>query len=150
MNWIKIEGYDYSINELGDCRNNRSGRILKPTVCARYFTVTLTAADSKQKSFGIHRLLGVCFLSCPSHMQIDHIDGNTLNNDLSNLRVVTRMQNQWNRKGTKGYTLTKSTGKWHATININGKNKSLGTHETEEEAHAAYLAAKAIYHVLPA
>jgi len=148
MIWKKIEGYDYSINEAGECRNNVSGRILKPSICARYLTVTLTA-NGEQNSFGIHRLLGMCFLSCRPPMQVDHIDGNPLNNDLSNLRVITRCQNQWNRKGTKGYTQTKSTGKWIACIIVNGKNIGLGTHATEEEAHAAYLQAKAIYHVIP-
>jgi hypothetical protein len=35
-------------------------------------------------------------------------------------------------------------------IMYNGKNQHLGLYATEEEAHAAYLRAKAIYHVIPA
>ena len=80
--------------------------------------------------------------------QIDHIDGNRLNNAFDNLRVVSNQGNQFNRTSAKGYSWNKDRCKWEACIRINKKTKHLGRFETEEEARAAYLAAKEKYHVI--
>lgn len=85
----------------------------------------------------------------PAGLQIDHIDCCRTNNFLSNLRVVTHQQNQWNRIQTKGYRWDKNSHKWRASIKLNNKSKSLGSFSTESEARQAYLDAKAIYHVIP-
>ena len=80
--------------------------------------------------------------------QIDHIDHNTLNNAFENLRVVTNQVNQFNNHVAKGYSWNKRLGKWEAYIRVNRKRKHLGYFDTEEAARAAYLAAKAKYHVI--
>ena len=72
-------------------------------------------------------------------MQIDHIDGNKLNNAIDNLRLATQSQNQANIKA-KGF-FRQANGNCTAQIRLNGKLKALGTFETEEEAHAAYVQA---------
>ena len=87
--------------------------------------------------------------SIPEGLSIDHIDGNKSNNFLSNLRVVTHQQNQWNHTKAKGYYWARLANKWRAQIRVNGKNKKLGYYDTEAEAHQAYLSAKAIYHQIP-
>ena len=76
---------------------------------------------------------------------IDHIDRNKLNNSIENLRVVTHTQNQWNRNG-KGYYFRK--GKYAARIIVDGEHKHLGLFVSEDEAHQAYLNAKAKHHVI--
>ena len=53
----------------------------------------------------------------------------------------------WNRNH-KGYSWDKGAGKWIAKICVNGKQIHLGYYYTEEEARAAYLAAKEKYHVI--
>ena len=78
--------------------------------------------------------------------EIDHINGVRTDNRISNLRVVTRQQNQWNRKTAKGYSWFKALNKWRADICINSKLIYLGLFNTEQEARNAYLAAKEIYH----
>lgn len=82
----------------------------------------------------------------PEGMQIDHIDGNRVNNDVNNLRLVTPRENQQNlvshRNGDLvGCTYFKRYRKWQAQIWVNGKYKYLGLYETEQEAHEAYLKA---------
>lgn len=76
----------------------------------------------------------------------DHIDGNGLNNQRVNLRLVTRSQNQWNRSKTdsnvtsqyKGVYYAKDRQKWRAQINANGERKLLGQFKTEVSAAKAY------------
>ena len=83
--------------------------------------------------------------------EIDHIDGDGLNNRKSNLRLCTHQQNIANqkvRKGTlscfKGVTWHKNINKWTAQIMFNYKNIYLGCHKDEERA-AVYYDMAAVY-----
>jgi hypothetical protein len=77
---------------------------------------------------------------------IDHINRNKKDNSLENLHVVNHQQNMFNTDA-KGYTL-RPNGKYEAQIKVDGVSVSLGTYDTEEEAHAAYLDGKIKYHVI--
>ena len=79
---------------------------------------------------------------------VDHINGNSLDNRRSNLRLATHQQNIHNQRrnsrntsGYKGVSYARRMNKWLAKIKINGKCKSLGYYVTPEEAFAAYCAA---------
>lgn len=95
----------------------------------------------------MHRLI----LDLPPYHEakfdVDHINGNGLDNRRENLRITTRAQNLANtaaRVGTssfKGVCLDKRTGRWKGQITVDGKNRSLGQYDTEEEAAAVYNAA---------
>ena len=103
------------------------------------------------KAWKRHRLVVAAFnpefeINNLEHV-IDHIDGNKLNNAFDNLRVVTQQANTFNTNN-KGYYWHKDRCKWHTRIKINYKQKHLGYFETEEEARAAYLAAKEELHVI--
>lgn len=77
----------------------------------------------------------------PAGHQIDHIDGNSLNNQRENLRFVTPAQNQMNRapSGEKKYKGTyKADNKFAARISVNKKRIHLGRFKTEREAACAY------------
>lgn len=93
--------------------------------------------------YRVHRLV---FLWHHGYLpkEIDHIDGDGLNNRIENLRSVTRSQNNWNRRGILGASFQK--GKWRATIFVNNRQQHLGTFNTKDEAHAAYLMAKQRLH----
>lgn len=78
--------------------------------------------------------------------QVDHINHNTLNNCESNLRIVNREQNQWNRRNTKGYHWHKIAKKYQAQITANGTQIYLGYFDTPKETRNAYLKAKKLYH----
>lgn len=83
---------------------------------------------------------------------IDHADGDSTNNRIENLRAATQSQNIANSKirsnntsGYKGVTLLKNTGKWNASVMVNGKHISLGSYIDKEEAYKAYMAGSRKY-----
>ena len=82
----------------------------------------------------------------PEH-DIDHKNGDSLDNRLSNLRAATRTQNMANKKiakhnstGVKGVQFISSSGRYRAVIRVARKNCHIGCFATKEEAGAAYFA----------
>jgi hypothetical protein len=87
----------------------------------------------------------------PSGMMLDHVDGNPINNRMSNLRLATASDNARNVRmrthnyGVKGVTLRRN-GKWFAQITVNRKNMCLGTYATKGLAAVSYAKAALRYH----
>jgi len=84
--------------------------------------------------------------------EIDHINGVRHDNRLCNLRSVSRSENMrnasrpnTNTSGAVGVVLRKDTGKWASQIEINGRNKSLGSFASFNDAYAARKSAEAEY-----
>lgn len=83
---------------------------------------------------------------------IDHMDGNRANNRITNLRDVVDSVNQENRRtpdrdnrtGLLG--VTKHGRGFMAQIVAKGRHHYLGTHDTAEQAHEAYVTAKRRLH----
>jgi hypothetical protein len=94
----------------------------------------------------IHKI--VYFLNfgeIPDGYVVDHIDRNKLNNNLDNLRLATKRQNQFNKtrqkNGTsvyKGVWYDSVKGYWKASIRLEGKRVYIGQFNTETEAAIAY------------
>ena len=109
--------------------------------------------SGKQKMVYLHRAILALMLGrdlLPGE-EVDHIDGNGLNNTRGNLRVCSHAENMANRRkhsnntsGLKGVHLHKS-GKWQAQIMVSGTPKHLGLFTSKDEAHAAYNAAAEIH-----
>jgi hypothetical protein len=83
--------------------------------------------------------------------EIDHVNGDPLDNRIVNLRPATRSQQMLNRRvmntsGYKGVSYWEARGKWRAQIRFNGRNKTLGYFLTVEEAAEAYLFAALEHH----
>jgi len=96
----------------------------------------------KAKQVSMHSLL----IDRPEGMVIDHIDGNTLNNQKTNLRVCTKRQNTFNSSmqcnntsGFKGVALIHmKTPKWLASIKYEGKTYRIGCFTDKLDAARAY------------
>ena len=99
--WKDIEGYDgiYQVSNQGRIRSRKSGvwRLLKPGHGdGRYCQVGLVK-DGKRYWKRVHQLVAEAFLPNPDHLpQIDHKDGNYLNNYADNLRWVSPADNTRN------------------------------------------------------
>lgn len=81
----------------------------------------------------------------PWNMEVDHIDGNVLNNSAGNLRLATRSENRVNSgkprnntSGFKGVTWCKRRKKYRAAISKNYKFHDLGYFDDPAEAGRAY------------
>lgn len=88
--------------------------------------------------------------------QVDHINGNPLDNRRANLRVLSASDNSRNQKdrsdsttGFKGVCFDRSRGKWMAHVSEGGKFRNLGRFDSMEDAKAARLAAEAEWEVRP-
>lgn len=82
----------------------------------------------------------------PAH-EIDHINMDRSDNRWANLREATSSQNKMNRRarshslaGLKGVKAVRGGRKWQARCRVHGQTHFLGSFETAEAAHAAYVA----------
>lgn len=89
----------------------------------------------------MHRFL----TEVPYGMDVDHINGDKIDNRMSNLRICTRSENLMNSKKRngcrskyKGVGFSKVSNKWRAYIQKNGRSMHLGLFINEEEAARAY------------
>jgi hypothetical protein len=98
----------------------------------------------------LHRLI----MDCPKGYDVDHIRGRESKNDnrKSNLRIVTRSQNNMNKdkqsnntSGVRGVSFDKERQKWAASIAVNGKTHHLGRYKNKEDAIKARKEAEEIY-----
>lgn len=91
-------------------------------------------------------------MKCPKGKVVDHIDGNPLNNQKSNLRVCSQGENSRNRikkfgnNRFKGVRWDKECKKWRAHIWIGYVNTYLGMFCNEIDAAVAYNEAAVKYH----
>ena len=89
-------GYgNYSVSNMGNMRNNRTGVILKADISNMgYARVNLyNTISKKQKKFAIHRLVALYFVEGDTSLVVNHIDGNKTNNVYTNLEWVTTGEN---------------------------------------------------------
>lgn len=105
--------------------------------------------DGKKSPIYLHRSL----MGRPSEVEVDHRDGDGLNNRRGNLREATHAENQCNgglrddnTSGFRGVYWNQTRGKWYASIGVDGKRLYLGAFEALPDAAAAYAEASARLH----
>lgn len=94
-NFKPIPGYeDYLINENGQVYSKKRNKLLSPFYNRRGYLRVNLYRNKKRKFFSIHRLVAMTFLNNSNNLpQVNHIDGNKLNNNISNLEWCTNFQN---------------------------------------------------------
>ena len=150
------ELFDYD-PESGDLRwKTRAARCV--TVGAKAGTLKrdgYVQVTVKKKCYQAHRVAWTVVHGIWPGSDIDHMNGDRSDNRLANLRCVTREENMQNQRrahrsnkssGILGVHFYARTGRWKATIYVNGKNRFLGYHATADEAATAYARAKEALH----
>lgn len=136
---------NYAINRMGEVKNLKFNKILKPYFCKSigYMCVSLKRSidasgnlvrpntgygrkpikdkPNNETLMLVHRLVAKVFIpnTNPNYKIIDHIDGDKMNNDYRNLRWCDQRRNANNAKSNKKYwgvRWTKQVGKWAAAI----------------------------------
>lgn len=99
--WKDIDGYNgkYQVSNLGNVRSFsrwKNGGLLKPGINTNgYYSVNLVKDGRKNTQLiNIHRLVAMTFLDNPKGLrEVNHKDGNKLNNAVDNLEWVDRFEN---------------------------------------------------------
>jgi transposase len=153
---VTIKGYEIVIDndDFGKI-SNYSWHILSGSqkkagkIYCQAFVKKSMVERGKREYMLLHRHI----MNAPKDMDVDHINGNTLDNRKNNLRLCTESENAFNRgksktntSGYKGVSWNKHLKKWNATICKKEKNIHLGYYNTPQEAHAAYCEAAKTLH----
>lgn len=131
--WRSIDcNLNYEISSHGRVRNNKTGRIMKQSICGDgYYGLNLSNKATIKKLI-IHRLVAEAFCEKNENDNIvDHIDRNRSNNYFENLRWCSQEINcknmtlsKRNKSGIKGIHFHNKKQKWIATWNENKKPKT--------------------------
>ena len=124
--WRDIPGYigRYEASTIGRIRNKKTGKVLKLTPNANGYCVVTMYTDPVcgkkiSKRVPVHRLIAQAFIPNPDNKPyIDHIDTNTLNNRVTNLRWVTPKENSRNE-----ITLQKFSAIWEGSEENNPRKR---------------------------
>ena len=134
--WKDIRGYggDYQISNFGRVKSFKQGKviILKPNFSNGYLRIKLLKSGERMY-FSVHRLVAKAFI--PNHSnkpEVNHIDGQKLNNYVGNLEWCTSSENrvhsyrlELNKSGGEHY-LAKMTNEQAIYIRNNPDNLAIG------------------------
>ncbi len=94
MKSVEVDDYPgYWVCENGEVIG-KQGRVLKGKITWDGYREVVLSDSGRRRSVRVHRLVMECFVGeCPEDMQVNHKDGNKLNNALSNLEYVSGTEN---------------------------------------------------------
>lgn len=138
-----VKGYEnlYTINRKGEVMSCRYTKLMtQQQKKDEYYCLTLVDVNKIRHKCFIHRLLAIQYIPNPENKpEIDHIDRNRTNNDLSNLRWVTKLEqnnNKSNNLSTEEKVISKEkTIKYKAQW---ARDKKANMTEEEKETKREY------------
>jgi hypothetical protein len=125
----------------------------------------ISAGDIAGRNTGFYRMIGLMGKSHMAHRlifmfhhgyfppEVDHIDGNKMNNKIENLRSATHAENLKNQKlrydnkaGVKNVAWATREQKWRVRVTVNGKDKHIGYFKDRDLAGLVAIEACNLYH----
>lgn len=97
--WKQVIGYDmYQVSNLGRIRNKNTGKVLKPAYQPSGYTIVCLRKDGKNNTEPVRRIVMNAFNPIDNSNKYDiiHIDNDKTNNNVDNLKWVTRKYNMAN------------------------------------------------------
>lgn len=149
INILKTK-YEYRDGDLYSLKHNRQVGVTVKRASGLSYKIVVPTINGTKKKLYAHRVIWMLINGpIPQALVIGHIDGDGLNNNINNLRAVTKSENSKNaklgRNNSSGHTgvfqdiHANGFKKWRAFINIDKKRKYLGRFYTKEEAVKARL-----------
>ena len=143
--WKKVEGFKgYEISNLGRVKSlqryvdNHSGfkkllkeKYLKNHISKTGYCIVDLKENNKRKTFKVHRLIAIHFIEKIEGKEfVNHIDGNKLNNEISNLEWCCIAENNKHARETglvdqNGYKSNKASFTKEQALFIKESNKSI-------------------------
>lgn len=147
--WKEVIGYEgiYRVSNYGNIISLKANKEsnLNPVLHHTGYLTCRLYKDKKWKERKIHRLVAELFVDGQG-VQVNHIDGNKLNNHHLNLEYCSNRENALHRSLSKpkssiypGVCFDKQTGRWTSQCYFKGKQNRFGRFNSELEAYEAYL-----------
>ena len=107
----------FEISKSGIIRNEKTKAIKSQYVSSTGYYMITISKNNKSKPYKVHRLLANNFIENPQNLkEVNHIDGNKLNNELTNLEWVTHFGNMQHAFSTG---LANNTGEKNGMAKLN-------------------------------
>jgi hypothetical protein len=146
---MKVGDYDVLIDAEDAYKIQKMGPWRVSNCRGKLYVRNYKIVAGRQVQTMMHRIIS----NALEGAEVDHINGNTLDNRKENLRLCTHSENIKNQKlrsnnksGYKGVYFCKNNQKWRSSIRVNGKKFYLGSFNNPEEAYASYCDASKKYH----
>lgn len=134
--WRKVDGFpNYSVSNDGLVRNDKSNKLKELQINTTGYYKTDLYSGGNRSTQRIHRLVANAFIDNPDNKpDVNHIDGNKLNDNVENLEWVTKSENMIHAYNT-GLVPHHSSYGMLGKKNPNGgsKGKPVRVIETNEE-----------------
>jgi len=142
-NWKDIKGYEgfYQVSDIGRVKSLRYGNILKTHISNNGYMVVNLSANTRRAKKMVHTLVAESFLNHKSTREkvVDHINNIKIDNNLSNLQIISHRENCIkDKKEYVGTSYNKGNNKWIAMVSIDKNQTYLGSFDTQERASIAY------------
>ena len=151
MEIVNVRDFEglYAVTDEGVIYSLRKGIEVIPTVNKKGYKYVTLHKNGKRRTRPVHCIVYYSFhknrgLNRNDNLVIDHIDGNKLNNHLSNLRKITTRENTARAKETpngRGVHYFAGLNKYGASIQIDNIRYHLGVFDSAEEASKVYKTA---------